>query len=102
MKQIIIQISVVIFFAGAALSMPFSIIIAQTDSFFQENLVPTDQSEDMERLQELELQIIQLQMQIAEFTEQLTVFLITGSAATAQTKFFFQKLFFRLLCFLKA
>ena len=36
MKQIIIQISVVIFFAGAALSMPFSIIIAQTDSFFQE------------------------------------------------------------------
>jgi hypothetical protein len=91
MKQIIIQISVVIFFAGVALSMPFSIIIAQTDSFFQENLVPTDQSEDMERLQELELQIIQLQMQIAEFTEQLTVFLITGSAATAQTKFFFQK-----------
>ena len=91
MKQIIIQISVVIFFAGAALSMPFSIIIAQTDSFFQENLVPTDQSEDMERLQELELQIIQLQMQIAEFTEQLTVFLTTGSAATAQTKFFFQK-----------
>jgi len=91
MKQIIIQISVVIFFAGVALSMPFSIIIAQTDSFFQENLVPTDQSEDMERLQELELQIIQLQMQIAEFTEQLTVFLTTGSAATAQTKFFFQK-----------
>jgi|GEM_PF-2862238 len=53
MKQIIIQISVVIFFAGAALSMPFSIIIAQTDSFFQENLVPTDQAEDVERLQEI-------------------------------------------------
>ena len=48
MKQTIIQISVGIFFAGAVLSMPFSIITAQTDSFFQENLVPTDQAEDVE------------------------------------------------------
>ena len=43
-----IQISVGIFFAGVVLSMPFSIITAQTDSFFQENLVPTDQAEDVE------------------------------------------------------
>ena len=53
MKQTIIQISVGIFFAGAVLSMPFSIITAQKDSFFQENLVSTDQAEDVERLQEI-------------------------------------------------
>ena len=175
-----IQISVGIFFAGAALSMPFSIITAQTDFFFQENLVPTDQAEDVERLQEileseglfcegcnvtgyfgywtqaglmnlqeryelsitgivdeetrvklneiigsvelnqvpeeavslevidqpisqeqsiasslivqeLELQIIQLQTQITELTEQLTVFLTTGSAAIAEPIVPFQK-----------
>jgi len=86
-----IQISVGILFAAVILSAPFFTVTAQETFSFGKTLIPADQAEDMERLQELELQIIQLQMQIAEFTEQLTVFLTTGSAATAQTKFFFQK-----------